>query len=417
MLAAAVAYGRQIAAHAEQERRDRARYIGQLHEVQETLRRAHGEMERRVDERTHELRESEAALRRAAAEWQRTFEAIESPVLVLDPAGCVLRLNHAAALLAGRSDRALSGAPIAALGKGEPWQGAAAVAHGVHQSRSSRSLQVRDPADDRTWEISASLVAEPSLRDERVIVVARDITRLVELQESVRREERMAAMGSLVAGVAHEVRNPLFGISSTLDAFEARHGGGGEFEKYLRVLKGEVVRLRTLMQDLLDYGKPPVLELAAVDFEQAVEEAVRGCEPLAREARVVIRKRRWELGPVPMDRSRMLQVFWNLIQNGIQHSPADSAVSLDAGIDEDNGRRWVWLSVRDAGTGFRSEDLPRLFEPFFTRRRGGTGLGLSLAQRIVSEHGGALSAANHPDGGALVTLKLPAGDAPRAERT
>jgi signal transduction histidine kinase len=405
MLVAAVAYGRKIAGHAERERRDRRRHITQFQEVQETLRRAHAEMERRVEERTRALRESEVALRRAATEWQSTFEAIESPVLVLDLAGRVLRLNHAAAQLAGRP------APlgqVGSLGAGEPWRSVAEVVNAVRDGRASSWKQAREASDGRTWDISGSLVAQPDPREERVIVVARDVTRLVELQESVGREERMSAMGSLVAGVAHEVRNPLFGISSTLDAFESRHGGRGEFDKYLGVLKQEVERLRALMQDLLDYGRPPTLDLASVDVEELAEEAIRACEALAREAKVEIVKGRWELGRAALDRSRMLQVIQNLIQNAVQHSPPGGRVALDAGRSLENGRSWLWLSVRDAGPGFEAVDLRRVFEPFYTRRRGGTGLGLSIAQRIVSQHGGVLTAANHPEGGALVGWRLPA---------
>lgn len=407
MLVAAVAYGRKIAGHAERERRDRQRYIGQLQEVQETLRRAHAEMEHRVDERTRALRESEAALRRAAAEWQRTFEAIESPVMVVDLNGRALRLNRAAAQLASKSG-SLDGQPLDSLGSGEPWRSAAEVVAQVREGRSSHSVQARDLNDGRTWDISGSLVAEPGPADERVIVVARDMTRLVELQESVQREERMSAMGSLVAGVAHEVRNPLFGISSTLDAFEARHGGRGEFDRYLAVLKREVERLRALMQDLLDYGKPPTLDLAPVDLDKLAEEAVRASEGVAREAGVQIAKGRWDLGHVPLDRSRMLQVLQNVIQNAVQHLPAGARVVLDAAQTHENGRRWFWLTVRDAGPGFDANHLRHVFEPFYTQRRGGTGLGLSIAQRIVAQHGGVLSAANHPEGGALVSVRLPA---------
>jgi signal transduction histidine kinase len=118
---------------------------------------------------------------------------------------------------------------------------------------------------------------------------------------------------------------------------------------------------------------------------------------------------------MPMDRSRMLQVLQNVIQNAVQHSPAGGRVVLDAGRREGEGRSWVWLSVRDAGPGFEADNLQRAFEPFVTRRPGGTGLGLSIAQRIVAQHGGALSASNHPDGGALVSVRLPA-DGPGAPR-
>jgi signal transduction histidine kinase len=108
-----------------------------------------------------------------------------------------------------------------------------------------------------------------------------------------------------------------------------------------------------------------------------------------------------------MDRWRIVQVVQNLIQNAIQHSPTGSAVVVSGGEERDDGRPTAWCSVRDSGPGFDVADLPRLFEPFFTRRRDGTGLGLSIAQRIVSQHGGVLEAANHPEGGAVVSVRLP----------
>jgi signal transduction histidine kinase len=219
----------------------------------------------------------------------------------------------------------------------------------------------------------------------------------------------MAAMGSLVAGVAHEVRNPLFGISSTLDAFEARHGEGEPFKKYLAMLRRETERLSALMRDLLDYGRPPVLDMAAADFTAVVEEAVQLCQPLAGPAGVrVARGGGAPQGRVRLDRWRMQQALQNVIQNAIQHSPAGGTVTVTVGESEEGERRHVFCAVRDEGPGFRPEDLPHLFEPFFTRRKGGTGMGLSLAQRIVSQHGGRLAARNHPEGGAVMTLSLPA---------
>jgi len=230
-----------------------------------------------------------------------------------------------------------------------------------------------------------------------------DRTRALEkAQEERRREERMAAMGALVAGVAHEVRNPLFGISGTVEAFE-RRVGDDSYEKYFTVLKRDVARLRALMRDLLDYGKPAQLERAAVALGSILDDAIRVCEPLARDLHV---EKRVPAGlpDVFVDRQRMTQVFQNLIQNALQHSPASGSVSVEAGRDG----ALVWASVRDAGAGFDPETLPRLFEPFFTRREGGTGLGLSIAQRIVELHGGTIAAENHAEGGAVVRVSLPA---------
>jgi signal transduction histidine kinase len=280
------------------------------------------------------------------------------------------------------------------------------------------SAQARDPKTGWTWEVSGNLVPDEEGRGrERAIVVARDITRLVELQESVLREARMSAMGSLVAGVAHEVRNPLFGISSTLDAFEARHGRAEPFQKYLNVLRREVDRLGALMRDLLDYGRPPVLDIVEVDFEGVVDEALRLCETDAEAAGVrIVKTHGWGVGEVPMDRWRIVQVLQNLIQNAIQHSPQGGSVAVSGGAERGEGGAAARCSIRDEGSGFDPADLPRLFEPFFTRRRGGTGLGLSIAQRIVSQHGGTLEASNHPEGGAVVSLKLPIAAAAQAPR-
>ena len=228
------------------------------------------------------------------------------------------------------------------------------------------------------------------------------------LQASLRRSEIMAAMGALVAGVAHEVRNPLFAISSTLDAFEARFAARHEYQRYIGVLRTEVHRLTALMQALLDYGKPPKLALVPDAPEEAFAQALRACTPLATRLNVhIVSPARRDAGLVRMDRQRLVQVFQNLIENAIQHSPSGGCVVVEAEEVSLDGRDWMSYTIKDAGPGFSPEDLPRVFEPFFTRRRGGTGLGMSIVQRIVEEHGGSIAAGNRPEGGAVIVVRLP----------
>jgi signal transduction histidine kinase len=234
-----------------------------------------------------------------------------------------------------------------------------------------------------------------------------DVTETVRLKEQLRQSETMAEIGSIVAGVAHEVRNPLFSISATLDAFESRFRNVEGHERYLSVLRGEIVRLTGLMSDLLDFGRPSRPDFSECDVEDVIEAAVSACGPLARRKAVEISwPRRVGVPRVLADRARVSQVLQNLIENGVHFSPAGSRVEVSLAVASSGGERFVECSVKDSGPGFDAEDLPRLFEPFFTRRRGGTGLGLSIVKRIVYDHGGEVSAENHAQGGAVVKVRL-----------
>jgi signal transduction histidine kinase len=174
-----------------------------------------------------------------------------------------------------------------------------------------------------------------------------------------------------------------------------------------------------LMQELLDFGRPVPVAMAPGMVAETVREAVEVCEPLAERQGV-----RFELrldaagGHGMMDRARLVQVFKNVIENAVQHSPAGGAVQVDGRETADeHGAPWFECLIADSGPGFRPEDLPRIFDPFFTRRRGGTGLGLSIVQRVAEEHGGTVAASNRPGGGAAVTVRLPllAGSAPSGD--
>jgi signal transduction histidine kinase len=236
------------------------------------------------------------------------------------------------------------------------------------------------------------------------------------LREALHRSRIMAAMGGLVAGVAHEVRNPLFGIASTVDALDARLArlsNRCDYERHISVLRGEVERLSRLMQELLEYGKPSSLELTREPIGPLVAAAVRACQASAEASRVTVNAQVPDV-TLKGDAMRLTQVFQNLLDNAIHHSPAGGIVSLHVDESGTNGHRWIECRVKDGGTGFQPQDLPHVFEPFFTRRRKGTGLGLSIVERIVTSHGGTIEAANQPLGGAVLTVRLPA-DGPRVE--
>jgi PAS domain S-box-containing protein len=358
----------------------------------------------------------ETALLAAASDWKATFDAVDVLIVVLDAGGRVARLNRAAVELAKVSYGRSLGRPLLEVAEGEPWVTGAALAARLVDPGSRVAELARDRATGRVWGLSVTRFASPEGGDDRVVIVGRDITPVVRLEESLRRKEHMSVMGALVAGVAHEVRNPLFGISSTVDAFEARFGDVEKHHRYLTNLRTQVDRLRRLMSDLLEYGKPLTSEPSAESLAEVVAEAMRSCEPLARRSQVHLEdETAAELPRVSMDRSRMVQVVQNVLQNAIEHAGRGGRVCVETRAFRARGEERVELTVRDTGPGFQEADIPRLFEPFFTRRRGGTGLGLSIVQRIVEQTGGRVTAQNHPEGGALVTIELPAGEAPEAE--
>ncbi len=347
------------------------------------------------------------AMERSAMEWRRTFDAVESAMLIVDMDGKITRVNRATKRLLGKSYQRITRGPVEGVGSVQPWQTAAELVSLVRENGSSRSCQARDESTGRTWDIAASVSAAPG-EDQRIILVAREITKLVELQAALRRSEVMSAMGSLVAGVAHGVRNPLFGISATVDAFEARFPDREEYQQYTRVLRRELDRLSQLMQELLEYGRPQSREVSEGSIGDVIDQTIQLCAAQTERMKVnVANDVEKGFAPGMMDGTRLLLAFQNVLENAIEHSPQGGIIRVAAKEIRENGHRWAHCTIQDSGPGFRKDDLPRVFEPFFTRRRNGTGLGLSIAQRIIEDHRGWISADNRPEGGAVISVTCP----------
>ena len=346
----------------------------------------------------------ETEVQEANVAWSKTFDAIDLPILLLSSEGTIVRVNEAAWLLAGAEHERIVGRPLTELGDREPWASIRRMARTLRETNQHADVLAPDVETQRTWDVALSPTSERG----DAIAIVRDVTSTLRLQEELRRNETVAALGRLVAGVAHEVRNPLFGIGATLDAFTLRFGTSPDHASYVTMLRSELGRLADLMRDLLDYGRPPGLQLAPHVLDTIVDDAVLRCGVRAIAGGVRIEHRPAKDSPtLHLDKGRITQVLINLIENAIQHADRTGSVRVVESTVAVDGAPFATVAVEDDGPGFAPADLPRIFEPFYTKRQGGTGLGLSIVQRIVEQHGGRVTAANRAEGGAVMTVMIP----------
>ena len=234
--------------------------------------------------------------------------------------------------------------------------------------------------------------------------VARQSVERDRLQGELRRSERLAALGKLLAGVAHEVRNPLAGIRSTVQLWQ--RGIGPDDESFDNIIS-EVDRLDGLVGRLLHFSRADAQTLSAGDLNAVVAESARLARGPAEAQGVAVDL---QLDPalpeVAMAPPALIQIFRNLTSNALQAMPAGGTIRLATSLDPSRG--FIRVSVTDTGPGLSADSLDHLFEPFYTTRPEGTGLGLAIAREIALAHRGDLRAANRIDGpGAVFTLTLP----------
>lgn len=341
------------------------------------------------------------ALTKTLSEWRTTIDALDEMIVVLDHEGLIRRLNRASLATLGGGFADWIGQPVVRLRAVAPF---GEVLAQIERAGSSVVEGQIAPADSpRRWAFSARLAVVPGDPGPLTVIVCRDTTALFSLQNALRRSDAMASVGALVADVAHEIRNPLFGISSILDAWAVK-GDRADLPRYLSMLGGEVARMRSLMADLLDYARPGSGVRSVVPLVEIVDAAVRASKPLASRLGVQVST---AIGDayVEVERDRLERAMVNLIENAIHFSPRGAAVLVESGR-EAPGAEFARVRVSDRGPGLAADILPAVFEPFATRRKGGTGLGLAIVKRVLSEHGGWVMARNGAQG-AILEIFLP----------
>jgi signal transduction histidine kinase len=226
-------------------------------------------------------------------------------------------------------------------------------------------------------------------------------TQLATAQEKLVRAERLSALGTLAAGLAHELRTPIAGVKGALDILASRARPGTPEAEFTGVASRELIRLGALLEEFLAYARPRAPARIPVRLAELLTqvEAVLSSEARVRDVRVEVRAD--TPGDITGDPAQLTQVLLNVIANAIQASPEASAVQVTV---RQVGEQFE-VEVIDRGPGVPPDAVGRVFEPFFTTKARGTGLGLAIAQRIVLAHGGTIDLVNgNPGTCALIRL-------------
>jgi two-component system sensor histidine kinase PilS (NtrC family) len=343
--------------------------------------------------------ETLATTRKAAADLLTLHEdivrSLASGLITIAPDGIILTANVAAADILGQPP-ALAGQPVDKLMPG--LSGLIATGHGELR-RADLHL-----ASDLTIGVTVS-----PLRDVKNQVIGRvvnfqDLTELRRLEAQSRRSERLAMVGQLAAGIAHEIRNPLASISGSIELLRQGPSASDDDRTLMAIVHREVQRLNVLIGDLLDYANPRPRQPVDFDLGVMVEETLQVArrEPAFASVEMAFSVDR----PLPLhaDPAKLRQVLWNLLRNAADAAALGGRhVRVEARRDTDA----TTLIVSDDGPGIPADQLTRIFDPFFTTKSKGTGLGLATCHAIVAEHGGHIDAVSEPGKGTYMTVSLP----------
>jgi PAS domain S-box-containing protein len=244
-----------------------------------------------------------------------------------------------------------------------------------------------------------------------VIVLLKDVTALLDLERRVRMADKLAALHTLSAGVAHELRNPLSAIDLNLHLLEEDLKEKGmpatQGARYLHVLNAECRRLSVILDNFMKFARPGSVGLHEVDVKALLGHILALMRFEAEERKVRLEQvTKEDLPPVLGDETQISQVLVNIIVNSFHAMPNGGLCQITAAHRETDGKPWVEITVKDNGVGITKEQISHLFEPFYTTKSHGTGLGLAIAYRIMQDHGGTIQVSSVPGSGTTVVTQF-----------
>jgi two-component system, sporulation sensor kinase E len=353
---------------------------------------------------------------------ETVFNAIQEGIIVTDSKGRITYLNDAACELFGLEAGDAVGKRLDERVRGLDWQSLTQSAGPI-----SRDMEIFYPANrfinfyivpliiESRDSIAGDGVAGPrsatAATAEQVghAMILRDITESRRSAQETIESERLNALTLLAAGVAHEIGNPLNSLHIHLQLMERKvreldDNAKEELQDSIDVARSEIGRLDSIVTQFLRAIRPSRPQLHPENVNAIVEEAVRFFAPEIRDRDVVVEQElRSDLPLLQIDRGQMKQAFYNVIKNSLEAMKRRGSLRIHTDMDD----KHVLISFIDSGGGMSPEDLSRVFEPYFTTKPSGTGLGLLIVRRIVREHGGELSIGSSQGQGLTLTIRLP----------
>jgi two-component system sensor histidine kinase HydH len=240
------------------------------------------------------------------------------------------------------------------------------------------------------------------------VIILRDLREIKQLEEKVRRSEKLAAIGELAAGVAHEIRNPLSSIRGFAQYLRHALNDKPREKEYAETMVSEVDRINTVVTDLLTFARPMEAQLVPTDLTELIEHTVRLVEADARIRNINVQMNISDLSKIPLDANQMTQAILNLLLNALQAAKNGGHIEVGAELDPSDSFLKIW--VEDDGSGISADQKGKIFNPFFTTREKGTGLGLAIVHKIIENHDGEINLKSPPSGktrGCRFTIGIP----------
>ncbi|THJ25335.1 MAG: PAS domain-containing protein [Nitrospira sp. CG24E] len=342
------------------------------------------------------------------------LQSVPTGVLTITPSGLITAVNPTAETVLKRSAADLLGNSYESVfAEGETIRAVLEGALRHHQYVSQKDLpyesQDRTP---HTIRVSTAELTGDDAEPDGVILQAQDVTDWLALEQRVRIADKLAALHTLSAGVAHELRNPLSAMDLNLHLLEEELGERASLPvqgaRYLHVLNAECRRLSVILDNFMKFARPGSVGLHEVNISALIEHIMALMQFEAEERKIRLEQTMEE--PLPSvlgDETAISQVLVNIVVNAFHAMPNGGLCRVAAEARHANGTRWLVVSVKDTGIGIKKEELARVFEPFYTTKSSGTGLGLAIAYRIMEDHGGTIQVSSTPGIGTTTMLTFP----------